>query len=160
PLGLNNTAPALFAHGTEEQRLRFLPPIVRNEERWCQLFCEPGAGSELASVSSRAVRDRREWVLDGQKVWTTWADRSEFAICLARTDPDVPKRRGITFFLVVLRVPGVTIRPLRHLGGEVDFSEVFLDGARVPDTQRVGATGDGWRADGAGPAGVGQEIGG
>ena len=158
PLGLNNTAPALFAHGTEEQRLRFLPPIVRNEERWCQLFSEPGAGSDLASLSTRAVRDGDEWVLDGQKVWTTWADRSEFAICLARTDPDVPKRRGITYFLVDLRVPGVTIRPLRHLGGEVDFSEVFLDGARVPDAHRVGAAGDGWRVAGATLAGERQMV--
>jgi alkylation response protein AidB-like acyl-CoA dehydrogenase len=158
PLGLNNTAPALFAHGTEEQRLRFLPPIVGNRERWCQLFSEPGAGSDLASLSTRAVRDGDEWVLDGQKVWTTWADRSEFAICLARTDPDVPKRRGITYFLVDLRVPGVTIRPLRHLGGEVDFSEVFLDGARVPDTQRVGAAGDGWRVAGATLAGERQMV--
>jgi alkylation response protein AidB-like acyl-CoA dehydrogenase len=158
PLGLNNAAPALFAHGTEEQRLRFLPPIVRNEERWCQLFSEPGAGSDLASLATRAVRDGDEWVLDGQKVWTTWADRSEFAICLARTDPDVPKRRGITYFLLDLRQPGVTIRPLRHLGGEIDFSEVFLDGARVPDIQRVGATGDGWRVAGATLAGERQMV--
>jgi alkylation response protein AidB-like acyl-CoA dehydrogenase len=158
PLGLNNTAPALFAHGTEDQRRRFLPPIVRNEERWCQLFSEPGAGSDLASLATRAVRDGDEWVLDGQKVWTTWADRSEFAICLARTDPDVPKRRGITYFLVDLRVPGVTIRPLRHLGGEIDFSEVFLDGARVPDARRVGAVGDGWRVAGATLAGERQMV--
>jgi alkylation response protein AidB-like acyl-CoA dehydrogenase len=147
PLGLNNTAPALFAYGTEAQRERFLPPIVRNEERWCQLFSEPGAGSDLASLATRAVRDGDEWVLTGQKVWTTWAHQSEFAICLARTDPSVPKRKGITYFLVDLREPGVTIRPLRHLGGEVDFNEVFLDEVRVPDNYRVGATGDGWRVE-------------
>lgn len=158
PLGLNNTAPALFSHGTEEQRLRFLPPIVRNEERWCQLFSEPGAGSDLASLATRAVRDGDEWVLDGQKVWTTWATHSEFAIALARTDPSAPKRKGITYFLVDLRAPGVTIRPLRHLGGEVDFSEVFLDGVRVPDAQRVGAVGDGWRVAGATLAGERQMV--
>ena len=94
PLGLNAAAPALFAHGTEEQRARFLPPMVRNEERWCQLLSEPGAGSDLASLATRAVRDGDEWVLDGQKVWTTWAHRSEFAVCLARTDPDGSEAPG------------------------------------------------------------------
>ena len=158
PLGLNNTAPALFAYGTESQRERFLPPIVRNEERWCQLFSEPGAGSDLASLATRAVRDGDEWVLTGQKVWTTWAHQSEFAICLARTDPTVPKRKGITYFLVDLRDPGVTVRPLRHLGGEIDFNEVFLDEVRVPDAYRVGAPGDGWRVASATLAGERQMV--
>lgn len=145
PLGLNLCAPALFAHGTDEQRRRFLPPIVRNEERWCQLFSEPGAGSDLASLATRAVRDGDEWRITGQKVWTTWAHRSDYAVLLARTDPDVPKRRGITYFLIDLDQPGVDVRPLRHLTGEVDFNAVFLDSARVPDGQRVGGVGDGWR---------------
>ena len=158
PLGLNNTAPALFAFGTEEQRARFLPPIVRNEERWCQLFSEPGAGSDLASLATRAIRDGDEWLLTGQKVWTTWAHQSEFAICLARTDPTVPKRKGITYFLVDLRSTGVTIRPLRHLGGEVDFNEVFLDEVRVPDSFRVGGEGEGWRVAGATLAGERQMV--
>ena len=153
PLGLNNTAPALFAHGTPEQRARFLPPIVRNEERWCQLFSEPGAGSDLASLATTAVRDGDEWILTGQKVWTTWAHVSEYAVCLARTDPSQPKRKGITYFLVDLRVPGVMVRPLRHIGGEVDFNEVFLDGVRVPGFHRVGAIGDGWRVANATLAG-------
>jgi alkylation response protein AidB-like acyl-CoA dehydrogenase len=145
PLGLNLCAPALFAHGTEDQRLRFLPPIVRNEERWCQLFSEPGAGSDLASLATRATRDGDEWSVTGQKVWTTWAHESEFAVLLARTDPAVSKRTGITYFLLELDQPGVDIRPLRHITGEADFNEVFLDDARVPDTQRVGEVGDGWR---------------
>jgi alkylation response protein AidB-like acyl-CoA dehydrogenase len=158
PLGLNLAAPALFAHGTHEQRLRFLPKIVSNEETWCQLFSEPGAGSDLASLSTRAeaVKGDSEggpgraaggggWRITGQKVWTTWAHLADFGVLLARTDPGVPKRQGITYFLIAMRQPGVEVRPLRHMGGEVDFSEVYLDGAFVPDAQRVGAVGDGWR---------------
>ena len=145
PLGLNSAAPALFAHGSAEQRARFLPGLVRNEEKWCQLLSEPGSGSDLASLSTAAIRDGDEWVLTGQKVWTTWAHFSDFAVCLARTDPHVEKRAGMTYFIVDLHAPGVTIRPLRHLGGEVDFNEVFLDCVRVPDFNRIGGVGDGWR---------------
>jgi alkylation response protein AidB-like acyl-CoA dehydrogenase len=145
PLGINSVAPPLFAYGTEEQRRRFLPPLVRNEEKWCQLLSEPGAGSDLASLATRAQRDGEEWVISGQKVWTTWAHVSDFAICLVRTDPDVPKRKGLTYFVVDLHAPGVDVRPLRHIGGEVDFNEVYLDEVRVPDFYRIGGVGDGWR---------------
>jgi alkylation response protein AidB-like acyl-CoA dehydrogenase len=158
PLGLNLVAPALFAHGTEEQRLRFLPPLVRNEQRWCQLFSEPGAGSDLASLATRAERDGDDWVITGQKVWTTWAHESDFGVLLARTDPDVPKRRGITYFLVDLHQHGVEVRSLRHITGEVDFNEVFFDGARVPDSQRVGAVGDGWKVANATLSGERQMV--
>ena len=145
PLGLNNTAPALYAYGTEEQRLRFLPPMVRNEEKWCQLFSEPGAGSDLASLATRAERDGDSWWVTGQKVWSTWAHFSDFAILLARTDPDAPKRQGVTYFLLDLHQPGVEVRPLRHIGGEVEFNEVFLERALVPDAYRVGDVGQGWK---------------
>ena len=158
PLGLNSAAPALFAHGTEDQRLRFLPPMVRNDEKWCQLLSEPGAGSDLASLAMRAERDGDEWVLTGQKVWTTWAHLSDWAVCLARTDPSVPKRRGLTYFAVDLMLPGVDIRPLRHIGGEVDFNEVFLDEVRIPDACRIGSTGDGWRVAGSSLAGERQMV--
>ncbi len=131
---------------------------MRNEEKWCQLLSEPGAGSDLASLATRAELDGEEWVLNGQKVWTTWAHLSDFAICLARTDPDVPKRRGLTYFIVDLHAPGVTVRPLRHIGGEVDFNEVFLDDVRIPDAYRVGATGDGWRVAGSTLAGERQMV--
>jgi alkylation response protein AidB-like acyl-CoA dehydrogenase len=158
PLGLNAAAPALFSHGTDAQRLRYLPPMVRNEETWCQLLSEPGAGSDLASLATRAVRDGDEWVLHGQKVWTTWAHFSQRAVCLARSDPTRKKREGLTYFIVDLSAPGVDVRPLRHIGGEVDFNEVFLDDVRVPDADRIGAVGDGWRVAGSTLAGERQMV--
>ncbi len=158
PLGLNNTAPALYAYGREEQRLRFLPPMVRNEEKWCQLFSEPGAGSDLASLATRAERDGDTWCVTGQKVWSTWAHFSDFAILLARTDPDAPKRQGISYFLLDLHQPGVEVRPLRHIGGEVEFNEVFLDQAFVPDEYRVGEVGQGWKVANATLSGERQMV--
>ena len=158
PLGLSLAAPALYAHGTEEQRLRFLPPIVRNEEVWCQLFSEPGAGSDLASLATRAERDGGEWVITGQKVWSTWAHLADFGVLLARTDSDVPKRKGITYFLLSMHQPGVEVRPLRHITGEVDFNAVFLDSARVPDSQRVGPVNEGWKVANATLSGERQMV--
>jgi alkylation response protein AidB-like acyl-CoA dehydrogenase len=158
PLGLNNTAPALYSYGSEEQRLRFLPPMVRNEEKWCQLFSEPGAGSDLASLACRAERDGDSWCVSGQKVWSTWAHFSDFAILLARTDVDAPKRQGITYFLLGLHQPGVEVRPLRHIGGEVEFNEVFLDRAIVPDEYRVGEIGQGWKVANATLSGERQMV--
>ncbi|MBU3702070.1 MAG: acyl-CoA dehydrogenase, partial [Acidimicrobiia bacterium] len=158
PLGLNLAAPALFAHGTEEQRTRFLLPMVRNEEKWCQLFSEPGAGSDLASLATRAERDGDGWRLNGQKVWSTWAHTADLGVTLARTDPDVPKRAGITYFVVDLHAPGVEVRPLRHITGEVDFNETFLDDVRVPDSHRIGAVGDGWRVANATLSGERQMV--
>jgi alkylation response protein AidB-like acyl-CoA dehydrogenase len=158
PLGLNLAAPALFAHGTEEQRLRFLPPIVRNEEVWCQLFSEPGAGSDLASLACRATLDGDEWTVTGQKVWTTWAHLADFGVLLARTDPDATKRKGITYFLIDLHQPGVEVRALPHITGEIDFNEVYLDEATVPESQRVGAVGDGWKVANATLSGERQMV--
>ncbi len=158
PLGLNLAAPALFAHGTEEQRLRYLPPIVRNDEVWCQLFSEPGAGSDLASLATRAELDGDEWVVTGQKVWTTWAHLADFGVLLARTDPTATKRRGITYFLAGLHQPGVDVRALPHITGEIDFNEVYLDAARIPDAQRVGAVGDGWKVANATLSGERQMV--
>jgi alkylation response protein AidB-like acyl-CoA dehydrogenase len=158
PLGLSLAAPALFAFGTEEQRLRYLPPIVANQEVWCQLFSEPGAGSDLASLATRAERDGDEWVITGQKVWNTWAHLADFGVLLARTDADAPKRQGITYFLIGMHEPGVEVRPLRHITGEIDFNEVFLDGARVPDTQRVGEVNAGWKVGNATLSGERQMV--
>jgi alkylation response protein AidB-like acyl-CoA dehydrogenase len=158
PLGLSLAAPALFAFGTEDQRLRFLPPIVRNDEVWCQLFSEPGAGSDLASLATRAERDGDGWVISGQKVWNTWAHLADFGVLLARSDVEAPKRQGITYFVIGMHEPGVEVRPLRHITGEVDFNEVFLDEVRVPDSQRVGDVNAGWKVANATLSGERQMV--
>ncbi|MDH6145783.1 alkylation response protein AidB-like acyl-CoA dehydrogenase [Kitasatospora sp. GP30] len=144
-IGLGMAAPTILRFGTEEQKERFLRPLWTGEEVWCQLFSEPGAGSDLAAVATRAVRDGDSWVVNGQKVWTSGAHNAAFAILVARTDPDVPKHQGITYFLCPMTDPGVDVRPLRQITGEAEFNEVFLTDVRIPDTQRLGAEGEGWK---------------
>ena len=144
-IGLGMCGPTLLAHASEEQKLAFIPPLLRGEHVWCELFSEPGAGSDLSSVQTRARRDGDEFVLDGQKVWTSGAQHSDYAACLVRTDPSRSKREGITMLIVDMHVPGITVRPLRQITGDSHFNEVFLDEVRVPVANVVGAIDDGWR---------------
>ncbi len=144
PIGYGMCAPTIATHGTPEQKARYLRPLFSNEEIWCQLFSEPGAGSDVAGLSSRAERDGDEWILNGQKVWTTLAHISSFGLIIARTNPDVPKHRGMTAFLVDMHAPGVDVRPLFQITGEAEFNEVFFTDVHMPDTARLGGEGEGW----------------
>ncbi|MFD3509758.1 acyl-CoA dehydrogenase family protein [Nocardia sp. NPDC058666] len=144
-IGLGMAAPTIAAFGTEEQKRKFLRPLFIGDHIYCQLFSEPGAGSDLAAVATRAVRDGADWIVDGQKVWTSGAQNAQLAILVARTDPSVAKHAGLTYFLCNMSDPGVDIRPLRQITGEAEFNEVFLTGVRIPDENRLGAVGEGWR---------------
>jgi alkylation response protein AidB-like acyl-CoA dehydrogenase len=145
PIGIAMGMPTLLQHGTDDQMRRYFRPCFTSEELWCQLFSEPASGSDLAGLSTRAVRDGDDWVVNGQKVWTSLAHKAHVGLLLARTRPDLPKHKGLTYFLVDMQSPGVEVRPLRQLTGDAEFNEVFLTDVRVPDHQRIGAGGDGWR---------------
>jgi alkylation response protein AidB-like acyl-CoA dehydrogenase len=143
--GLSLAGPTVVTHGSDDLRRRALRPMFTGEEIWCQLFSEPGAGSDLAGLASRAVRDGDEWVVNGQKVWNTLAHLADRGMLVARTDPDVPKHKGLTYFMVDMHAPGVEVRPLRQITGEAEFNEVYFTDVRIADADRIGDIGDGWR---------------
>ncbi len=136
--------PALHAHGTPAQIERFAAATLSGGLTWCQLFSEPGAGSDLAALRTRAVRDGEDWVVNGQKVWSSWAHMADWGILLVRTDPNVPKHKGLSFFLVDMKSSGILVRPIRQMSGASDFNETFFTDVRIPDACRVGAVGEGW----------------
>jgi alkylation response protein AidB-like acyl-CoA dehydrogenase len=138
-------AHVLIAHGTEAQQRQWLRPMFTGEEIWCQMFSEPGAGSDVAALAMKALRDGDEWVVNGQKVWTTLAHVAKWGMLVVRTDPEVPKHQGMSYFIVDMESPGVEVRPLRQITGEAEFNEVYFDDARIPDENRIGEVGDGWR---------------
>jgi alkylation response protein AidB-like acyl-CoA dehydrogenase len=143
-VGIGMAGPTLIAHGSDEQKRRHLDPMLRGDEVWCQLFSEPGAGSDLAALSTRALRDGDDWIVSGQKTWCSGGHWGDFGILLARTDPSLPKHRGITYFLLDMRLPGVELRPLREMTGASHFNEIFLNDVRVPDACRLGPVDGGW----------------
>ena len=145
PIGYGMGAPTVVSHGSEAQKERYLRPLFTGEEVWCQLFSEPGAGSDVAGLSSRAVRDGDEWIVNGQKVWTTLAHLAKWGMLVARSDPDQPKHKGLTYFVVDMEQEGVEVRPLRQMTGEAEFNEVYFTDARIPDAERLGDIGEGWR---------------
>jgi alkylation response protein AidB-like acyl-CoA dehydrogenase len=145
PIGQGMAAPTVLEHGSPELARELLRPLATTEHIWCQLFSEPGAGSDLAGLATSAVQDGDEWVVNGQKVWTSLAHRARYALLLARTDPEQPKHKGLTYFVLDMQAPGVETRPLRQMTGQAEFNEVYLSDARIPDSHRLGAVGNGWR---------------
>ncbi len=145
PIGHGMCGPTVVVWGSEEQKRRYLRPLFTGEEIWCQLFSEPGAGSDFAGLSSRGVRDGEEWVVNGQKVWTTLAHLSRWGLLVVRTDPEAVKHAGLTAFVVDMQAPGVEVRPLRQMTGEAEFNEVYFTDVRIPDGEMLGNPGDGWR---------------
>ena len=143
--GLTMAGPTVATHGSDELRNRLLRRMFTGEDIWCQLFSEPSSGSDLAGLSTRAVRDGDEWIISGQKVWNTVAHLADRGMLVARTDPDVPKHKGLTYFALDMHAPGVEVRPLRQMTGEAEFNEVYMTEVRVPDADRIGAVGEGWR---------------
>jgi alkylation response protein AidB-like acyl-CoA dehydrogenase len=145
-IGLGMAGPTLIVHGTEDQKQKYLPGMLRGEDIWCQGYSEPGAGSDLASLQTRAVRDGDDYVVNGQKIWTTLAHMAKYMILLTRTDPDAPKHRGITYFILDMKTPGVEVRPLYNLGNSHEFNEVFFDNVRIPKDNVIGEENRGWYA--------------
>src|SRR5881392_1954439 len=143
-LGLVMGGPVVIAYGTEEQKQRYLEPILSAEEIWCQGFSEPDSGSDLASLKTRAVKSNGEWVVTGQKVWTTYAHEAKWCMLVARTDQDAPKHQGLTYFLLDMEQDAVQVRPLRQITGEAEFNEIFMEEARIPEENVVGGVGNGW----------------
>ncbi len=146
-IGTGMALPVIARHGTEEQRTRFVEPTLRGDITWCQLFSEPAAGSDLAALRTKAVRaddDTGDWIVTGQKVWSSWAHLTDWGILVARTDPSVPKHKGLTFFVVDMTSPGIEVRPIRQISGASEFNETFLTDVRIPDANRIGAIGEGW----------------
>ena len=144
-IGLGMPIPMLLRYGTEAQKQALIPPAVRGETIWCQIFSEPGGGSDVGAFRTKAVRRSEDWVMSGQKVWISWAQHSDYGVIVARTDPGVLKHKGLTYFFVDLKAPGVTVRPIRQLHGRSDFNEIFFDDVVIPDSCRLGGVGDGFR---------------